>query len=161
MTTAREITIRTARPPEARAITELVMHSKAHWGYDAAFLAACRPGLTISPEYLRTHPAYVAEMDGTLVGFASLYEHSPQNVELDYLFIAPAAMGKGVGKRLWRHAVSEAAGLGYQLMDIVADPNAEAFYRKMGAVTVGAEPSEAKAGRMLPLMHFDLNRAGS
>lgn len=158
VTTTEQTIIRPAHPAEAAEISELVMRSKAYWGYDAEFLAACRAGLTISPLYLITHPAYIAEQDGRQVGFYSFAEEiASQQVELDFLFIAPEAIGNGIGKQLWQHAVTTAHRLGYRLMTIVADPNAEAFYRKMGAVTVGAEPSEAKAGRMLPLMHYVLD----
>ena len=34
--------VRPARPDEAEALTALVLRSKAHWGYDEAFTAACR-----------------------------------------------------------------------------------------------------------------------
>ncbi len=154
--TVAQISIRPAHSDEAKYLTELTMRSKAYWGYDADFLAACRLGLTITAEYITNHPAFVAEISGIAVGFASLYECSPAEVELDFLFIAPEAIGKGVGKRLWQHAVVTAREHGYRLMSIVADPNAESFYQKMGATTVGAMPSEAKAGRTLPLMRFSL-----
>jgi GNAT superfamily N-acetyltransferase len=155
-----ETIIRLARPTEAAAITNLIMRSKAYWGYDTAFLVACRAGLTISPEYLVTHPAYVAEWNGQPVGFYSLAEEiEGQQVELDFLFIAPEAIGKGVGSQMWQHAVATSHRLGYHLMSIVADPHAEPFYRKMGAITVGAEPSQVQAGRMLPLMHYDLDKS--
>ncbi len=154
---AIQTTIRPARPDEAAYLTELTMRSKAHWGYDADFLAACRPGLTITADYIASHPVYVADDDGTIIGFYSLAEEIPgQQVELDFLFIAPEAIGKGAGKRLWQHAVTNARRHGYCLMSIVADPNAEAFYRHMGAVTVGVVLSEAKVGRTLPLLHFSL-----
>ena len=156
-TIAIETIIRPARTDEAEYLTELTMRSKAHWGYDADFLAACRPGLTITPDYIASLPVYVAESAGTVIGFYSLAEEIPdQQVELDFLFLAPEAIGKGVGKRLWQHAVASAHQHGYHLMSIVADPNAEAFYQRMGAVTVGAVPSDAKVGRTLPLLHFSL-----
>jgi hypothetical protein len=41
------VRIRPARPDEAGAISALALRSKGHWGYDAAFLAACRENLTI------------------------------------------------------------------------------------------------------------------
>ena len=39
--------IRAARADEATALTALVMRSKAYWGYDERFLAACRDELRI------------------------------------------------------------------------------------------------------------------
>ncbi|WP_161569552.1 GNAT family protein [Veronia nyctiphanis] len=39
---------------------------------------------------------------------------------------------------------------------ITSEPNAEGFYRKMGAVTVGEFQSKP-AGRVLPMMELELN----
>lgn len=39
---------------------------------------------------------------------------------------------------------------------IDADPNAEPFYRAMGAVRIGATPSGSIPGRELPLLEFTL-----
>ena len=44
--------IRLARPDEADHLTALATRSKAYWGYDASFMEACVPALTISPERL-------------------------------------------------------------------------------------------------------------
>ena len=41
---------------------------------------------------------------------------------------------------------------------IVADPNAEGFYLRMGARRVGEEDSEVVDGRRLPIMLLDLDR---
>jgi hypothetical protein len=42
--------IRPARAGEADALTALALRSKAHWGYDAAFMEVVRPILTIEGE---------------------------------------------------------------------------------------------------------------
>ncbi|MEM7222297.1 MAG: GNAT family N-acetyltransferase [Pseudomonadota bacterium] len=72
------------------------------------------------------------------------------------LFVEPAEMGRGIGAALFAWAVSEARRQGARLMTIEADPDAEAFYRKMGARTVGTAPSGSVPGRSLPMLAFDL-----
>ena len=42
------IRLRDARQDELQSLTELCLRSKAVWGYDAAFMAACRIELTLS-----------------------------------------------------------------------------------------------------------------
>ena len=42
------LALRPARPEEAPALTELCLRSKAVWGYDAAFMQACRRELTMT-----------------------------------------------------------------------------------------------------------------
>ena len=62
--------VRAARPAEAAAISALALRSKAHWGYDPAFLEACRDDLTIRPEWCDGVRLVVAEQDGVLLGYA-------------------------------------------------------------------------------------------
>ncbi|HWT00670.1 MAG TPA: GNAT family N-acetyltransferase [Pyrinomonadaceae bacterium] len=145
--------IRPARAGDAGLLSDLALWSKAHWGYDADFLEACREELTVSPDYITNAPVFVLEEDGRVVGFYGLREQGTE-LELLYLFVEPAAIGGGHGKRLWQHAVGTAARLGFRRITIESDPYAEAFYLAMGARRVGAVPSSARPGRVLPLLHF-------
>ncbi len=72
------------------------------------------------------------------------------------LFVEPAAIGRGIGRALWQHLVAEARRLELAKVTIESDPNAEAFYRAMGATTVGTAPSASIPGRRLPLMELAL-----
>jgi GNAT superfamily N-acetyltransferase len=152
----REAKIRAAALEEHAQLTELALRSKSHWGYDPEFLSDCRASLTLTPQYVATHPVYVLEEENCIVGFYSLIETTNEVVDLEHLFIEPSAIGKGYGKQLWQHLVTTARRLGYRLMTIEADPFAEPFYRRMGAAQVGEVPSEVRTGRMLPLLHFHL-----
>ena len=65
------IIVRPARPEECAALSELCLRSKGWWGYDAAFLEACRDELTIRPPDLG-NLLRVAECDGKLAGLRHL-----------------------------------------------------------------------------------------
>ena len=52
--------LRPARPDEAELLTELCLRSKAVWGYDDAFMRACRAELTLSPVDFATSSLQVA-----------------------------------------------------------------------------------------------------
>jgi hypothetical protein len=45
---------------------------------------------------------------------------------------------------------------GLRKIRIDADPNAEGFYHRMGAITLGCVPSDSIEGRFLPTMEFVL-----
>lgn len=154
--TPADSAIRPARPDEAEALTELAIRSKGHWGYDAAFLAACRAELTFSPDDLIDAPTFVADGPDGPAGFYRLLVRDDGQAELDDLFVDPACIGHGVGKRLWQHAVAQAAALGCTEMTIQSDPFAEGFYRAMGAERVGELESGSVPGRMLPLLRYGL-----
>ncbi|GAA3012924.1 GNAT family N-acetyltransferase [Streptosporangium longisporum] len=143
--------IRAARAAEAGALSELAVRSKAHWGYDEEFMAACRDELAVPESEIARLRTTVAEHDGRVLGFATL-EGDPPEGSLGMLFVEPDAIGRGVGRRLFEHAVATAADLGFERLTIDADPNAEPFYLAMGAVRIGATPSGSVPGRMLPLL---------
>jgi GNAT superfamily N-acetyltransferase len=148
--------IRRARPAEASVLSALAMRSKAHWGYDADFLAACRDDLTLTGEDIATSTVYVCDGANAPSGFYRLLLLDDGVAELDALFVEPAAMGQGVGRRLWRHAVATAAKLGCREIVLQSDPQAEGFYLAMGAQRAGESESTVMPGRMLPLMRFRL-----
>jgi GNAT superfamily N-acetyltransferase len=154
--------IRPARPDEAEALSELMLRSKAHWGYSAEFIEACRPVLRFTPEYIASNPVYVIEDGEGVQGVYSLRDLGVlrslggRAVDLDVLFIEPRAIGRSYGRRLWLHAVEQAQALGYRHMMVEADPNAEDFYAKMGMTRIGERESTVEAGRMLPLLGYSL-----
>ncbi|KJY17155.1 hypothetical protein VR44_40125, partial [Streptomyces katrae] len=120
---------RPARPGEAAALTALVRRSKAHWGYGAAFLAACAPELRVREEELTARRIVVAENGrGELLGLASLEDveasedaediaggvniaggeeadggpgRGGRTARLGLLFVEPSAIGRGVGRLLY------------------------------------------------------------
>jgi hypothetical protein len=89
--------IRLARGEEAAAITALGLRSKAHWGYDEAFIARCASELRWDEDDLHTMLVHVAERDGTLLGFCAV-NPAAAPPELGALFIEPDAMGAGAGR---------------------------------------------------------------
>lgn len=137
--------LRPARPGEAAALSELALRSKAHWGYDEDFLERCRTVLTLRADEVEARRTVVAEEDGVVHGFYTL-----DDGELGNLWIDPGHLRRGVGRRLWEHAVETARALGLRELRITADPHAEGFYRAMGAVRVGEVASEISPGRLLP-----------
>lgn len=149
------IDMRPARAEEAGALSRLALRSKAHWGYDVTFLEACRPALTFAPHELAARRAMVAEELGQVVGFYTL-EGMPPVADLGNLWVDPTHMRRGVGRRLWEHAVASARAVGFTSMLIDADPYAESFYLAMGAERIGTVSSTVVPGRRLPQLRYRL-----
>jgi GNAT superfamily N-acetyltransferase len=148
--------IRRARPDESGSLSDLAFRSKAHWGYDDAFMAASRDDLTLAPGDIAGSTVYVAEEGGQPVGFYRLRRRG-DDAELTDLWIEPAAIGRGYGRQLWRHAVATAGQIGCRQLIWQSEPHAEGFYLAMGAERIGDSPSTVFPGRMLPLMRFVLS----
>jgi predicted N-acetyltransferase YhbS len=152
----RDIQIRPAKPDEADALSALCRRSKAHWGYDAHFLRLSEASLTIAPARIAQGLVLAAEAERVL-GVASLEPAAREAAfDLAHCFVAPEAMGRGVGRALFEAAAALARAQGGRSLVILSDPFAQAFYRRMGARPVGDAPSDAIPGRMLPLLEYAL-----
>ena len=151
-----DLKLRPASPSEAEAISALAYRSKAYWGYDQAFLDRVRNQLTVRSERIRDGHVIVAERGGELLGFYQLGGEPPDGELMD-LFIEPGAIGTGLGRRLWEHAVQSARERGYRSLSLESDPNAEPFYLHMGATRIGER--EVSPGRRLPVMLISLQEA--
>jgi N-acetylglutamate synthase-like GNAT family acetyltransferase len=150
-----DVTFRAARPTEADELSELVMRSKAHWGYSDEFMERCREELRIHPGQMAASRLTVAEVEGRPVAVATL-EGQPPEAELGSLFVDPHMIGKGVGRRLLKHMLAMARDAGIRTVVLDADPHAEPFYEAMGFVRVGVVPSGSIPGRTLNRYGLDL-----
>ncbi len=137
-------------------LSELCLRSKAVWGYEPAFIEACRPVLSYTSGDLAETSVVLAETDAEVGGTAQVARRGPEGAELVKLFVAPEVIGSGLGRTLFGWAVTAARALGAGALSIKSDPFAATFYERMGAVRVGNAPSSAIPGRRLPVLRLDL-----
>jgi N-acetylglutamate synthase-like GNAT family acetyltransferase len=149
------IQLRDARQSELPTLSELCLRSKVVWGYDDAFMTACRAELTLRSDELQSTHLQVAERDLTVVGLAQVKVTST-DADLLKLFVEPALLRSGVGRLLFEWATAKARGLGAVRMIIEADPGSAPFYEHMGARYAGFAPSQSVPGRMLPCLQMEL-----
>lgn len=153
--TIQNLKIREALPDDAATLTTIAHDAKRHWGYPEHWIEHWQNDLTISPDYVSANQVYVAEREGELLGFYALIIREDK-AELDHLWVAPTHIGAGVGKELFIHAMQRAATEQISSVEISSDPNAEGFYRKMGAHRIGDIVSEIDGQpRVLPRLTVD------
>ena len=151
-----KIEIRRARPDEADHLTALAHAAKRHWGYPESWIAHWKSDLTITTEFISTNEVFVALAGKDIIGCSALVL-SDSVAELEHMWIKPEYMGKGVGRELLAQVTNRAANLDLRELEISADPNAEGFYRHMGAVRIGEIHSEIEGQpRVLPRMKLEL-----
>jgi len=148
-------TIRPARLGEAGVLTDLCVRSKAHWGYDDAFMARAMSELTVDPDWIADGLVLVAEHEALPAGVAAIADEGDDVWEIAVFFVDPGHMGKGIGAALFAALMTLARDRGARRLTILSDPNAEAFYTRMGAVRIGEERSSSATGRLLPLLVLD------
>ncbi|HEU5039333.1 MAG TPA: GNAT family N-acetyltransferase [Gemmatimonadales bacterium] len=145
--------IRRATPNEAPLLNALTGRSALFWGYEPEFLDWEPESLRVTGELIADSPVFVLEEDGRVLGYYALLA-GPEGWYLDKLFVEPDRIGTGRGKRLWRHAMATARGLGAESVTLYADPNAAPFYRAMGATWLREEPT-SRPGWNLQVFRFD------
>ncbi|CAN5923329.1 GNAT family N-acetyltransferase [soil metagenome] len=148
--------IRQATAGEGASLTALCIRSKAHWGYDAAFMALSAASLAVSEDNIAAGHVLVAlGTDGRTIGMACVLADG-DIADLDAPFVDPPAIGSRAGRALFEASVTLARRLGSRRLTILADPHATTFYERMGVSFLRNAPSDAIPGRSLPLYEYDL-----
>ena len=150
--------VRPAEPGDADALTALAYRSKAFWGYSAAQLARWHDALIVTPASIEGWPTFVAEMDGVVAGTYQLTGPEAA-LALEFLWVDPAYIGRGIGGKLLAHALTLAASMRARTLAVDADPYAAAFYLHHGATYVGAvlAPIEGEPTRERPQLIFTIH----
>lgn len=153
--------VRLARTDEADALTALCNRSKAHWGYDAGFMRQAAIALTVTSAMIEEGCVLVAEdPDGGVSGVVAVAAtNTADRYELALLFVEPSVIRTGVGRTLFKAAVSLVEKRGGISLSILADPFAAAFYRHLGAIRIGEAPSDSIPGRYLPLFDYPISQS--
>ena len=142
------------------ALSDLCLRSKAHWGYDKAFMEACREELTLTVDTLESDHLRMAEDLRGPVGLAQIHIDG-QTADLEKLFIDPRSFGERLGWRLFAWGVAVARQEGAKVLQTASDPNAEGFYKRMGCRRDGGIASVSIRGSVLPRMVLDLDTYSS
>lgn len=146
------VRIRRPDPSEAAELTAVAFAAKRYWSYPEEWIELWADELEVSAAYITSHEVFAAYISGHLVGWYAL-DRSESGWSLDYCWVRPEMIGRGIGRRLLAHAKEEMKQAGIGKLTVVTDPNAEGFYKKMGFERVGEYPSRPE-GRMLPLMQY-------
>ena len=155
-----QVRIIRARSADADTLTAIAFAAKRHWDYPLHWMEAWRDDLTIRPEFIagQAQAVYTAQSAGKAVGFYALICTDSQAV-LEHLWVLPEAMGRGIGRALFQHAVQQARSLGAATLEVTADPNAESFYLHMGARRVGEKTYQLEGQRRrLPHLALDIEQ---
>jgi ribosomal protein S18 acetylase RimI-like enzyme len=148
--------LRRARADEAGAIRDLIARSMAHWPHSPEYLKQAIDLMSLSGEDLQRDEAWVVTRDGAMIGFYRI-SLDGDRAEIEELHLDPAFIGRGLGRRLFEHAVERARAVGATVLEWSTDQYALGFYRAMGGRTVGTSPSGIAGDPPLTRMLLDLD----
>lgn len=134
MTTSASIAIRLAQPHEAGAIAAIVMAAYAKW-----VPVIGREPMPMQVDYDKAvleHRFDLAVDGGTILGLIETVPH-PDHLWIDNVAVAPAAQGRGIGRKLLAFTEQRAIDAGYPELRLVTNGAFEsnvALYRRGGFV---------------------------
>ncbi len=148
------ISIKESESNEVVEINKLLYLSKGYWGYDNIFMDKFMKEFSITKNYLKNNSVFSCYYNFFLVGF---FAFSNNKLELDYFFISPQYIGKGIGKQLWIHCCNIAkTKFNKNYFILWSDPNAESFYIRMGCKKIGTKNSNILPNRESPILEYQL-----
>lgn len=145
------IVTRPARPEDQAALLDIVWQTVLAEPEAYADVIASPDAVEVPIEQLDAATGCVAEVDGTIAGFAIVIPRADGEAELDALFVAPGLQRGGIGRTLIEAAKDLALAFGARRVNVVAGEKATAFYRAVGFVGVGTTRTRFGSAPVLQL----------
>jgi GNAT superfamily N-acetyltransferase len=137
--------VRTAGPEDQVILDDLHRRASYVWEEDRAQLDAHPDALGVDAAALCAGCIRVAlDTGGRIVGFATMLDGADGVGELEDLFVEPAVMRQGVGRRLLTDAIDRAWARGLREIAVVAHPRTLPFYTRLGFIP--GEPAPTRFG---------------
>ena len=132
-----QITIRLAVASERESLEALQWRASLNNPGDRAALLANPDAIELPRGQIERGGVFVAEVAGSLKGWAAILPRNDGDVELDALFVEPEVWGSRIGSALVERCVVEARASGATSIRVVGNPHAAGFYRKCGFEILG------------------------
>lgn len=141
--------IRLGAAGDFAAVTSIYRRASVANAGDRENLRAHPEYLILGPEALAAGRTYVAEEDGSVVGFATWVD-AAGTIELEDLFVDPGHMRRGIATALVNRIADVLRAQGVKRLEVTANPDALGFYRAAGFTDCGvAETEFGTAPRMV------------
>jgi ribosomal protein S18 acetylase RimI-like enzyme len=133
--------IRLGTPADLPAAAEVYRRASLSNSGDRDNLLAHPEYLVLGPEGLAEGRTYVAEVNGSVVGFATWAE-ADGSTELEDLFVDPDHFRRGIATALIGRITEALRARKVQRLEVTANPHALAFYHSAGFAECGVEETE-------------------
>jgi len=139
------VLIRAALPAERKDLEALQMRASLSDADDREAILAHPDAVYLPLEQITAGCVFVAELDGTIVGFAAVLPRADGKMELDGLFVEPERQGGGIGRALVEYCSDFGRSRGSPALHVVGNPHAEGFYLRCGFALIGG--TQTRFGR--------------
>ncbi|MBP3886806.1 MAG: GNAT family N-acetyltransferase [Cellulosilyticum sp.] len=142
-----DIIIRRAQAEDALFLTSISFGAKKYWNSSKEAFITSNNDLMITEEYLKENIVFVAQKQDTIIGYCSLHEtkEGTSQIEqvikegywLEHLFIRPAYIQKGIGRRLIEEVTAYCGENNIREFSVISTSSINGFYEKIGAEYMG------------------------
>ena len=126
------MSIRPARIDEQKMLELLQQRASLRNPGDRDALLANPDAIALPIEQIVEGCVFVAEREGTVVGFAAVIPRPDGGAELDALFVEPQLWKQGIGRALVDHSADVARARAASFLHVIGNPHAEGFYTSCG-----------------------------
>ncbi len=145
----RQLNVRTAIASEQVALEALQRRASLNNPGDREALLAHPEAIELPLRQIEAGGVFVAEVDGSVRGFAAILPRENGDSELDALFVEPEAWRQGVGRALVEHCCAAARSAGCASLHVVGNPHAEGFYKLCGFSVLGTKQMQFGVGLLM------------
>jgi GNAT superfamily N-acetyltransferase len=133
--------IRLGTPADLPAAAGVYRRASLSNAGDRDNLLAHPEHLILGPEGLAEGRTYVAEAEGTVVGFAT-WAQACDAVELEDLFVDPGWRRRGIATALVSRIAAVLRARGVRYLEVTANPHAQRFYSAAGFIDCGVAETD-------------------
>lgn len=145
----RQLKIRAAIVSEQAALEELQRRASLNNPGDREALLAHPEAIELPLRQIEAGGVFVAEVDGSVAGFAAILPREDGDSELDAIFVEPEAWRQGVGRALVEYCCAAARSAGCASLHVAGNPHAEGFYRLCGFELLGTKQMQFGVGLLM------------
>jgi N-acetylglutamate synthase-like GNAT family acetyltransferase len=144
-----QLTIRPAVPTDQKVLEAVQWRASLNNPGDREALLANPDAIELSLEQIEVGGVFIAEEEGSILGFAAILPRDDGDSELDALFVEPRTWRRGVGRALVEHCCLAATVSGATAIHVVGNPHAEGFYEACGFKQVGRKQMRFGVGLLM------------
>ena len=141
--------IRRARPSERNELEALQLRASLTNTKDRDALLAHPDAIEVPAAQIAAGRVFVAELRGTIVGFAAVEPRADKESELDALFVEPTMRRRGIARSLVARCTEVARAQKSTFLYVVGNPHAENFYLACGFSRIGTSETRFGIGLLM------------
>lgn len=148
----QDLLIRRAVTSEKKELEELQLRASLTNAGDREALLANPGAIELPLKQIAAGRVFVAEWNGTIVGFAAVEPRADGESELDALFVDPEMRRQGFARSLVEYCAEVARTRKSTALCVIGNPHAKDFYIACGFKVVGMTETRFGAGLLMRMI---------